>query len=96
MKIGNFNLDNSNNFHITKSSESKMPKYPIVIKSIGEDGNIFSIMGRVNRDLKRYLTNEGISPLKIKEIIANFNDAVMDSGSYNNALCVVMEWVDVE
>lgn len=56
-------------------------------KLIGEDGNIFFILGRVSRVLK----DNGMVD-KAKEC----SDRVMASGSYEQALCIIMEYVEVE
>ena len=56
-------------------------------KLIGEDGNIFFILGRVGRVLK----DNGMAA-QAKEC----SDRVMASGSYEEALGIVMEYVDVE
>lgn len=56
-------------------------------KLIGEDGNIFFILGRVGRVLK----DNGMAD-KEKEC----TDRVMASGSYEEALGIIMEYVEVE
>lgn len=56
-------------------------------KLIGEDGNIFFILGRVGRVLK----DNGMTD-KAKECI----DRVMAAGSYEQALGIIMEYVEVE
>lgn len=63
-------------------------KYPeIEVQLTGEDGNIFYIMGRVTRALRRAHVPEA----EIKE----FTEQVTSSESYDAALQVVMRWVDV-
>lgn len=56
-------------------------------KLIGEDGNIFYILGRVSRVLK-----ESGRDNQAKEC----SDRVMAAGSYDEALRIVMEYVDIE
>ncbi|OIJ13534.1 hypothetical protein BKP37_09595 [Anaerobacillus alkalilacustris] len=56
-------------------------------KLVGEDGNIFSILGRVSRALK-----ENGKADEAKEVI----EQVMLSGSYDEALQIMMEYVEVE
>ncbi|WP_461206084.1 hypothetical protein [Clostridium sp. DL1XJH146] len=56
-------------------------------KLLGEDGNIFLILGRVSRTLK----DNGEAD-KAKEC----SDRVMASGSYDEALSIIMEYVEVE
>ena len=57
------------------------------VKLIGEDGNIFSILGRVSRSLKEAGKEE-----QAKVVC----DRVMASGSYDEALQIIMEYVEVE
>ena len=60
-------------------------KYPeITVNLIGEDGNVFNLMGIVSRALRR-----------IKIDPKDFQDEVMASGSYDEALRVIMKWVNV-
>lgn len=64
-----------------------MPKYPdIEVQLVGEDGNVFSILGRVSRALRK----NGVSDSEISE----FSSAAM-SGDYDNLLRVVADWVEV-
>lgn len=56
-------------------------------KLIGEDGNIFFILGRVSRVLK----DNGMAD-KAKEC----TNRVMASGSYEQALGIIMEYVEVD
>lgn len=56
-------------------------------KLIGMDGNIFCLLGRVSQTLKENGQTE-----KAKEV----SERVMASGSYNEALQIIMEYVDVE
>ncbi len=66
-----------------KISDESKPK----CKLIGEDGNIFFILGRVRQTLKADGQND-----KVQEV----SDRVMASGSYDEALSIIMEYVDVE
>ena len=56
-------------------------------KLIGEDGNIFSILGRVSKTLKEDGKEE-----QAKEV----RERVMASSSYGEALQIIMEYVEVE
>lgn len=62
-------------------------KYPHVkLKLVGEDGNAFAILGRLQRALQR------------AEVPADEIKAVMDeamSGNYDHLLATVMQTVDV-
>lgn len=62
-------------------------KTDIVVELIGRDGNIFNLMGLVTRALRR--NGRG-------DLVAEFTKAVTDSKSYDEALCVIMEYVIVE
>ena len=57
------------------------------VKLIGEDGNIFSILGRVSRTLKEDGKEE-----QAKEV----SERVMASSSYGEALQIIKEYVEVE
>lgn len=62
-----------------------MPKYPQVkVRLVGEDGNAFSIMGRITSAMKR----AGIPQDEIK-----LYQSESTSGDYNNLLRTAMEWV---
>lgn len=65
-------------------TETKKPQ----LKLVGEDGNIFSIIGRGVRELRR----AGYSDEEVKQ----FTDEVQSSESYHHALAVVMKWFDAE
>ena len=66
----------------------KNPRYPnIHVRLVGEDGNAFGILGRVQRSLR--LAN--VPEDKIKEFL---KEAM--SGDYNHLLCTVMDWVSTD
>ena len=58
-----------------------------ICRLVGEDGNIFSILGRVSRALKKAGKEE-----QVKEV----SERVMASSSYGEALQLIMEYVEVE
>jgi hypothetical protein len=63
-------------------------KFPNVqVRLVGEDGNAFAILGRVQKALKR----GGASAEEVSEF---FKEAT--SGDYDQLLQVVMRWVEVE
>ena len=69
-------------------STSQPVKFPEVhVQLSGEDGNVFSIIGRVIQALRR----AGCSPSEIDA----FWKEVQSSQSYDEALRVVMQWVSV-
>ena len=73
------------------------PKYPDVrVRLVGNDGNAFSIMGRVQDALARYLRrNTEMTAQEIQaEKDAYWREAT--SGDYDNLLRVTMQWVATE
>lgn len=69
-------------------STSQPVKFPDVhVQLSGEDGNVFSIIGRVSQALRR----AGCAPSEIE----TFQKQVQSSQSYDEALWVVMQWVSV-
>ena len=63
-------------------------KYPqITIKLVGEDGNAFAILARVDVALRRANISKEIRELFKKEAT---------SKDYNHLLQVIMQWVNVE
>lgn len=64
-----------------------MPKEKPVAKLIGADGNVFNLLGIASRALKREkLYNEA------KEM----SERVFASSSYEEALSIMMDYVEVE
>jgi len=61
-------------------------KYDIEVKIIGEDGNVFNLMGIVSRALREH----GVEKAEIEQ----FRKECM-SGDYDNALRTMMDWVRV-
>ena len=69
------------------SQETNTTKYPnISVQLSGNDGNAFSIMGNVARELRR----NGVS----REEIDQYRKESM-SGDYDHLLQTAMRWVDV-
>lgn len=58
-----------------------------LVKLVGEDGNIFSILGRCTKALKKVGQDK-----EAKEL----TEKVFSSSSYDEALCICMEYVEVE
>ena len=64
------------------------PRYPhVTVQLTGEDGNAFSIIGRVTGALRA----EGVS----QEIISQFTAEAM-SGDYDHLLQTCMKWVHTQ
>jgi hypothetical protein len=62
------------------------PKYPDVeVQLTGKDGNIFAIIGRVVRAMRRAEVPDAE--------INKFEEEVTFCGSYDNALQIVTHWV---
>ena len=53
---------------------------------IGEDGNIFNLIGIASKTLK----NAGLS-----EQATEMTERVFASGSYDEALCIIMDYVEI-
>lgn len=71
-------------------------KYPDCdVNLTGVDGNIFSIIAVVSKQLKRYL-RENYPDDNIPAVIDEFYNDVTSSGSYSEALSRIMNWVNVE
>lgn len=64
-----------------------MAKFDTTVKLIGENGNAFSILARVDRALRE----AGATPEERNE----YMDEAM-SGSFEELLRVTMQWVSVE
>ena len=62
-------------------AERKRPMCPI----IGADGNIFNLLGIASRTLKK----NGMA-----DEAAEMYDRVTSSGSYNEALCIITEYIE--
>jgi len=63
-------------------------KHPdITIPMVGEDGNAFAILGRVNREMRR----AGLTAEERAEFTAEAT-----SGDYDHLLATVMKWFDVQ
>ena len=56
-------------------------------KLVGENGNIFNLMGIASRTLKE---------AGLKEQAAEMRERIFKSDSYNKALQIIMEYVEVE
>lgn len=66
-----------------------MPDYPnVVVKMVGEDGNAFSIIGRVVRELRAAGEIDAANQFKTK--------AMTECDSYDELLQLVVHTVDVE
>ena len=64
-------------------NKSEKPKR----KLLGEDGNIYNLMGIASRTLKKNGLEE-----EAKEM---FNKITTEAKSYDEALCIIMDYVDV-
>lgn len=62
-------------------------KEKITVKLIGEDGNIFNLMGICTRELRR-AGQKDVADELVKDITTNAN-------SYEDALATIMKYVDV-
>ncbi|ACF05087.1 hypothetical protein Nigel_84 [Mycobacterium phage Nigel] len=63
------------------------PKYPdVLVQMTGQDGNVFFIIGRVSKALR--------TAGHVAEV-TEFVNEVTDADSYEAALAVVTQWVEV-
>ena len=69
------------NMDIDTPMEQEKPDCPL----IGADGNIFALMGIASRTLK----DNGMA-----EAAKEMRSRVIESGNYNNALAIIMEYVN--
>jgi len=79
-------LDNktmSNTMSLTPLTEEEKP----VVKLIGKDGNVFSIIGNVSKSLKK----AGLS-----DYAEEFRNRVFNGSSYDHVLNIVQEYVEIE
>ena len=67
--------------------KEQLPPHRPKMKLVGQDGNIFSILGRASRLLK-----ENGQPDQAKEMC----DRVYQSGNYYKALNIISEYVETE
>jgi len=65
----------------------KAPEKKPRVKLVGEDGNVFAIMGRVKRALKEAGAD--------KEYVMKYLEEAA-GGNYDHLLAISMEYVDVE
>ena len=70
------------------ATEGSTPKFPDVhVQLSGEDGNMFSIIGRVQRALREGGASD--------DDVHAFWEQVSAAGSYDEALLTIMRWIDV-
>jgi len=70
---------------MSRSFDARHPE--VTVRLTGEDGNVFSVAGRVITALRR----AGVP----REERDKFTAELMASHSYDEALLVVMQWVEV-
>ena len=63
-----------------------MPKTDVEVKLTGTDGNVFALMGKVAKALRR---------AGHPDLADEFTKKVFQSGSYDESLRIMMEYVDV-
>ena len=63
-----------------------MPKTNVTVKLVGEDGNVFNIISKVSRELKR---------AGFKDEAKQFQAEAFRCRSYDEVLKLVFEYVDV-
>jgi hypothetical protein len=63
-----------------------MNKLNLTVKLIGEDGNIFNLMRIVTAEMRKNGHSEHVD---------EFRKQITSSRSYDEALCAIMDWVEV-
>lgn len=63
-----------------------MPKLNLTVKLVGEDGNVFNLMAIITREMKKH---------GYKNEAKEFIDEVTKCKSYDEALVVMIKWVNV-
>lgn len=75
--------------HIDAPIDDREPPWrPVSVPMVGEDGNAFAIIGRVQKALRR----AGATPQEVRAFV----DDATQSGSYDGLLAFVMDTVDVD
>tara|TARA_R110000764_G_scaffold169975_2_gene257071 strand:+ start:736 stop:930 length:195 start_codon:yes stop_codon:yes gene_type:complete len=64
-----------------------MAKYSVAVDLVGEDGNAYAILGRVQKALTRAGVDKAERDLYFQEATA---------GDYDHLLRVTMDWVEVD
>ena len=67
--------------------EKEFAKTGVVVKLIGENGNVFNVIGRTSRALKN---------ADLKDEAEEFVARAFKAGSYDEVLRIVMEYCEVE
>ena len=85
----NFRLEfvNSEDYEVKKVDLKKPEVTKPRCKLIGEDGNIFNLIGIAARSLRR---------VGLEDKVTEMSQRVMQSQSYTEALSIIMEYVEVE
>ena len=68
-------------------TEKELAKTGVVVKLIGEDGNVLNVIGRTSKALQR---------AGLKDEFKEFVDRAFKAGSYDEVLRLVMEYCEVE
>lgn len=64
-----------------------MAKTSVTVKLVGEDGNVFNVIGRVSRGLKK---------AGLEDEARQFQQEALQCASYDEVLRLVFEYVEVE
>jgi hypothetical protein len=82
-----YDTDEMNDYLGRNNQERKAPeKYKPDCELIGEDGNIFNLLGIASRTLKRN---------GMRDEAKEMNDRVLNSGSYDEALGIIGDYVNI-
>ena len=67
--------------------ESMKSKTDVHVKLVGQDGNVFLIIGKVSKALKK---------AGFQELADEYLNRTMSADSYNHVLQITMEYVNIE
>lgn len=70
----------------------KMSKTGIKVKLVGQDGNIFNLTGLCREALRANTRTE----LQFEKLWWDFFNEIQKCKSYEEALCVMMDWFEVK
>lgn len=79
--------DGSESNNQTDEADNKETDTKITVKLVGENGNIFNLLGIVGKEMKRAKQGDKLKELQTK---------VFASGSYDEALSIIQQYVNVE
>lgn len=71
---------------LIEDGKNEQPKTDLIVELIGEDGNIFNLTSIVTRELKRH---------GYREYAKELQERLFEQESYNDALNLISEYVEI-